>query len=72
VYGLEGRYQGSSALPAVSEDHVHDCLRSLKIQKSMGPSEMYPRVPRELADIVVKPLLMIFEKSWWSGENSCD
>jgi len=33
----------------------------------MGPNKMHPRVLRELADIVTKPLL-ISEKSWWSGE----
>lgn len=46
----------------------HDSLRNLNIHKSMGPDERNPRLLRELADIVVKPLLMIHEKSWKLGE----
>jgi len=46
----------------MEQDQFRDCLNKLDIHKSMGPNGMHPQVLRELADVVVRPLPITFER----------
>ena len=64
----KGKNREKEDLLAVSEDQVWDHLKNLKVHKSMGPDEIHPWVLRELVDEVAKPVFIVFERSWQSGE----
>uniref|UniRef100_K7F0W4 Reverse transcriptase domain-containing protein n=1 Tax=Pelodiscus sinensis TaxID=13735 RepID=K7F0W4_PELSI len=54
--------------PVVGKEQVRNYLEKLNVHKSMGPDLVHPRVLRELVNVIVEPLAIIFEKSWRSGE----
>lgn len=48
----------------VKEDLARHCLGKINVHKSMSPDGMHPCMLRGLAEILAKPLFIIFEKSW--------
>ncbi|GAB0193314.1 mitochondrial enolase superfamily member 1 [Grus japonensis] len=68
----KGRDWENEELPTAGEDQVRDHLKNLKVHKSMGPGEMHLQVLRELVDEVTKPLFILLEKLWQSGEVPTD
>lgn len=55
-------------LSLVREDWVREHLGKSDIHKSMGSQGMHPQRLRELVDATGRPLTVIFERSWTSGE----
>ncbi|KAK4806943.1 hypothetical protein QYF61_027310 [Mycteria americana] len=51
---------------------VNDLLHHLDTHKSMGPDEIHPRVLKELAEVLTKPLSIIYQQSWLTGEVPVD
>ncbi|GAB0179867.1 mitochondrial enolase superfamily member 1 [Grus japonensis] len=68
---LEDHDCGNNKLPADPEI-VRDLLLHLDAYKFMGLDGIQPRVLRELADVIVRPLSIIFQQSWESGEIPVD
>ncbi|KFO86329.1 hypothetical protein N320_13102, partial [Buceros rhinoceros silvestris] len=62
------QYQG----PIIQEETVSELLDSLDVQKSMGPDEIHPRVLREPVGVITKPLSIIYQQSWLTGEVPAD
>ncbi|GAB0192601.1 mitochondrial enolase superfamily member 1 [Grus japonensis] len=49
-----------------------DLLHHLDTHKSVGLDEIYPGVLRELAEVLTKPLSIIYQQSWLTGEVPVD
>ncbi|KAK4829409.1 hypothetical protein QYF61_003973 [Mycteria americana] len=47
---------------------VSDLLHHLDTCKCMGPNGIHPRVLRELVEMLTKPLSILYQQSWLTGE----
>ena len=52
----------------VTEEEMVKRLSALKISSAPGPDKLHPRVLRELANVLARPLTLIFRKSMATGK----
>ncbi|KAK4832424.1 hypothetical protein QYF61_023103 [Mycteria americana] len=69
---LEDRDGDQNGAPIIQGEMVSDLLHHLDAYKSMGPDEIHPRVLKELAEVLTKPLSIIYQQSWLTGEVPAD
>eukprot|EP00061_Rhincodon_typus_P014789 g42077.t1 len=52
---------------AITKEKVLEKLKGLKVDESPGPDELHPRDLQEIAEKIVKALVVIFQESLESG-----
>jgi len=65
---LEDRKGEWNKPPIIQEEAVNGLLCHLDTHKSMGPHGIHPRMLRELAEELAKPLSISYQQSWLTGE----
>ncbi|NXH96976.1 RTJK polymerase, partial [Pachycephala philippinensis] len=66
--GLVDGVREQNSPPVIQEEAVRELLSHLDVHESMGPDGIHPRVMRELADELAKPLSIIYQQFWLTGE----
>ncbi|KAK4827581.1 hypothetical protein QYF61_019483 [Mycteria americana] len=69
---LEDRDGEQNEAPIIQGEMISDLLHHLDTHRSMGPDGIHPRVLRELAEVLTKPLSILYQQSWLSGEVPVD
>ena len=67
-----GKVWNKKDLSLVEEAQGREHLNKLDTHKDMGPDGMHTQVVREMTDVIVRPLAIVFERSWGLGEVSED
>lgn len=65
---LEDRYGEQKETPISQEKIVSDLLHHLDTYKSMELDGIHPRILTELAEVLTKPLSIIYQQSWSTSE----
>lgn len=63
-----GNVWSEDDLLLVGEEKTEEHLSRWALDKSTGPDVMHPWVVKDLAVVIVRLLLIIFERSWWLEE----
>ncbi|KFV53299.1 hypothetical protein N328_07425, partial [Gavia stellata] len=58
--------------PTIQGEMVSDLLHHSDTHKSTGPDGIHPRGLRELAEVLTKPLCIIYQQSWLTREVPAD
>ncbi|PKU29400.1 rna-directed dna polymerase from mobile element jockey- hypothetical protein [Limosa lapponica baueri] len=64
---LVDRAEAQNEAPIIQGEMVSNLLHHLDTHKSMGPGGIHPRVLRELAEVLTKPLSIIYQQSRITG-----
>ncbi|KAK4810383.1 hypothetical protein QYF61_022086 [Mycteria americana] len=59
-------------VPIIQGEVVSDLLHHLDAHKSIGLDGIHPRVLRELVAVLTKPLSILYQQSWLTGEVPID
>ncbi|KAK4812034.1 hypothetical protein QYF61_026172 [Mycteria americana] len=69
---LEDRDGEQNEAPIIQGEMVSNLPHHLDTDKSMGPDGIHPRVLGELAQVLSKPLSILYQPSWLTGEVPVD
>ncbi|GAB0177898.1 mitochondrial enolase superfamily member 1 [Grus japonensis] len=61
VLETKGKDWSKKDVPLIEEDQIREYLSNMDTHKPMGPDGIHPQVLRELADVIVRLLSIIFD-----------